>query len=147
MIGSMRVLGTVLCVAATAGFGGAMAAEQALYANDEGQVVFVTPSGNIGCTYTPEGGTSVYETADGDAELICERVEPSYVTVILPASGKGKRIDNPGEQGCCSDDQALAYGGSASIGPFLCISRKTGLSCENEDGHGFLISKAKIKLH
>jgi hypothetical protein len=29
------------------------------------QEIFVMPSGNIGCVYTPAGGTPVYQPADG----------------------------------------------------------------------------------
>src|SRR4051812_41011929 len=36
---------------------------QSMYGNDEGQVEFTMPSGNIGCVYTPAGGTSFYETS------------------------------------------------------------------------------------
>ena len=49
--------------------------------NDQGFTEFNMPSGNIGCFYTPEGGTDVYKTSDGGAELSCDRVEPSYVRV------------------------------------------------------------------
>jgi len=28
---------------------------QKMIASEEGQIVFVMPSGNIGCTYTPKG--------------------------------------------------------------------------------------------
>ncbi|MER9496418.1 hypothetical protein NKI86_32220, partial [Mesorhizobium sp. M0320] len=59
------------------------AGSQTVPANAEGQVEFNTPSGNIGCIYTPKGGTSTYEPQDGGPELSCSRVEPSYITIIL----------------------------------------------------------------
>ncbi len=77
---------------------------------------FAMPSGNIGCHYIPAGGTDVYEPADGRAELQCDRVEPSYVAVILGEKGKAKRIDDPGEQGCCSMVQVLDYGKTIAVG-------------------------------
>ena len=43
--------------------------------------------------------TDVYLPADGGPELICERVEPSYVTVILRSEGEATVIEDPGEQG------------------------------------------------
>lgn len=127
--------------------GAARAETQRLSSGPDGEVIFVTPSGNIGCIYIPAGGTSVYESADGQAELQCDRVEPSYVTVILGAKTRAKRINEPGEQGCCSLDQPLDYGNSWSEGPFTCLSSKTGLTCSSRAGHGFFISKAKIEVH
>ncbi|MER9892713.1 hypothetical protein NKJ40_11460 [Mesorhizobium sp. M0119] len=84
----------------------------------EGQIEFNTPSGNIGCIYTPKGGTSTYEPQDGGPELSCSRVEPSYVTIILGPKGPATLIKNPGEQGCCGDVAKLAYGNSWSKGRF-----------------------------
>ena len=43
--------------------------------NDQGFTEFNMPSGNIGC-FVPAGGTDVYKTSDGGAELSCDRVEP-----------------------------------------------------------------------
>lgn len=62
--------------------------------NDQGFTEFNMPSGNIGYFYVPAGGTDVYKTSDGGAELSCDRVEPSYVRVQLGASGKAERITN-----------------------------------------------------
>lgn len=122
-----------------------LAAEQELDENEDGQIVFVMPSGNVGCTYTPEGGTEIYEPAGGGPELICERVEPSYVTVILGPKGKPKRINNPGEQGCCGAEQVLDYGNESYFDGFVCYSERTGLVCETDDGaHGFSMARAKI---
>lgn len=140
----------VLAVAASAMMlvGFAFAEEQEIEPDDHGQIAFVTPSGNIGCLYTPRGGTDIYEPIDGGPELTCERVEPDYVTVILGPADEAQRIDDPGEQGCCGDDEALGYGNSLALEGFTCVSEKTGLSCETEDEeHGFLISKAKIMVY
>ena len=125
----------------------ASGAEQSIGADDQGQVDFVTPSGNIGCTYTPEGGTDVYMPAGGGPELQCSRIEPSYVTVILGPGGPPERIDNPGEQGCCSVEPKLEYGNSWSAGPFTCASTTSGLSCRSAAGHGFSMSRASITTH
>ena len=56
--------------------------------NDQGFTEFNMPSGNIGCFYMPDGGTDVYKTSDGGAELSCDRVEPSYVRVMLGDSAR-----------------------------------------------------------
>ena len=58
--------------------------------NDQGFTEFNMPSGNIGCFYVPAGGTDVYKTSDGGAELSCDRVEPSYVRVMLGSFGQGR---------------------------------------------------------
>src|SRR6218665_995514 len=61
------------------------------------QEEFVLPSGNIGCIYTPEGGTDVYVPEDGGPELACDRVEPRYVRAILSAKGPGRLLKNVGD--------------------------------------------------
>ena len=57
--------------------------ERIFPADTDGTITFTMPSGNVGCTYVPAGGTPVYDTATGDAELHCTRVEPRYLVVIL----------------------------------------------------------------
>ncbi|AZI36633.1 hypothetical protein NT2_05_02070 [Caenibius tardaugens NBRC 16725] len=126
--------------------GAAPPTSPAIAAGPDGQVVFTTPSNNIGCTFTPAGGTAVYTPRDGGPELVCERVAPRYVTVIIGPKGAVKRIDNPGEQGCCSLDHVLAYGQTWSSGPFTCQSRPTGLTCRRKDGRGFSLSRASVKV-
>ena len=69
--------------------------------NDQGFTEFNMPSGNIGCFYVPAGGTDVYKTSDGGAELSCDRVAPSYIRVQLGSSGKAERITNVGDPSCC----------------------------------------------
>jgi hypothetical protein len=124
----------------------AHAAEQSIPASAEGQIEFNTPSDNIGCIYTPKGGTGTYQPQDGGPELSCSRVEPSYITIILGPKGPATLIKNPGEQPCCSDVTRLAYGNSWSAGPFLCQSSTKGLTCTATNGHGFFISKAKATV-
>ncbi|TIV69441.1 MAG: hypothetical protein E5V89_18800 [Mesorhizobium sp.] len=124
----------------------AHAGNQTIPANAEGQIEFHTPSGNIGCIYTPKGGTSTYQPQDGGPELSCSRVEPSYVTVILGPKGPATLIKNPGEQGCCGDVTKLGYGNSWSKGSFTCLSSKKGLTCTSSSGHGFFVSKAKVTV-
>lgn len=79
---------SVATLAALAWLPLAHAAEQTIPASADGQVEFNAPSGNIGCIYTPKGGTSTYEPKDGGPELSCSRVEPSYITVILGPKGR-----------------------------------------------------------
>lgn len=118
---------------------------QQMLANDEGQVEFVMPSGNIGCIYTPEGGTSVYETMDGLAEIQCDRVEPDYVRAILGGQGEGYLIDDVGDASCCSLTQQFGYDHVVTLGPFQCLSERRGLTCARDDGHGFFLSRALVQ--
>ena len=121
---------------------------QHLDANAYGQVEFSTPSGNIGCVYTPAGGTPVYETWDGGAELSCDRVEPDYLRAVLGESGAAHRINASelGEFGCCSLNPQLDYGFVAEFGPFQCLSDRKGLTCARADGHGFFLSRALVQV-
>ena len=106
---------------------------------------FVMPSGNIGCTYIPEGGTETYRPADGGPELSCDRVEPKYVRATLGRSGKAVVRTDVGDQGCCGGDRTIPYGETWSAGPFTCFSERTGLTCERNDGHSFLLSRARLR--
>ncbi len=125
----------------------AFAAEQEFDENDAGQIEFNMPSGNIGCLYTPEGGTDVYEPAGGGPELICERVEPRYVTVILSFEDEPEVIEDPGEQSCCGAGNIFKYGNRLELDGFACVSRRTGLACENDDGHGFIMARVGIDTY
>lgn len=111
-----------------------------------GQIEFVMPSQNVGCTYTPAGGTATYKPFDGGPELSCDRIAPSYVRVVLTHATL-RRFDNVGDQGCCSVENVLPYGARWSAGPFICESSQSGLSCSRADGRGFAISRASIELH
>lgn len=124
----------------------AVARDRSVPTGSTGQAEFITPSGNVGCTYTPKGGTATYEPTGGGPELICERVEPTYVTLIMGPNGRVKRIDNPGEQGCCSDRPKLAYGSTWSRGPYNCSSAAAGLTCSGPGGHGFFVSRNRITV-
>ena len=118
---------------------------QQMQANEEGQFEFVMPSGNIGCIYTPKGGTSVYETMDGLAEIQCDRVEPDYVRAILGGQADGYLIDDVGDASCCSLTQQFQYDHVVTLGPFQCLSERRGLTCAREDGHGFFLSRATVQ--
>jgi hypothetical protein len=67
-----------------------------------GEYNFTMPSSNVECIYSPAGGTDAYETADGRAELSCDRVRPSYLRVALSSSGAPKNYTHVGDASCCS---------------------------------------------
>jgi len=110
-----------------------------------GQIVFVTPSQKIGCTYTPKGGTPVYKPFDGGPELLCDLIEPKYLRVVLTPKNV-RRFNNVGDQGCCDVSNVLAHGSRWSLGPFTCDSAETGLTCKRTDGRGFFIGLKDIKV-
>jgi hypothetical protein len=119
---------------------------QQLQTSQYGQIEFGTPSGNIGCIFTPAGGTPVYETVNGGAEISCDRVEPNYVRTILGDSGAAYRINDVGDASCCSLTQTIQYGKTVELGTFQCLSERRGLTCARADGHGFFLSRALIQV-
>lgn len=123
----------------------AAAAEVELEANESGQIEFIMPSGNIGCIVTPEGGTEVYQPEGGGPEIMCDRVEPEYVRVVL-AADTAEELDEVADPSCCGAEHVLQYGESASIEGFVCYSETTGLTCNTEDeAHGFKMARAGIE--
>jgi hypothetical protein len=121
-------------------------AEPQIFPAEDGAISFSTPTGNIGCTYIPAGGTSVYFPKNGGPELQCDRVEPVYLRFFLYKSGKAEKFTNVGDAGCCSADNTLVYGNSWSKGPFRCISARGGLTCRRGK-NGFFISRGRVNLY
>lgn len=142
----MTRAGLACALMAVAAGAPALAASQSFPAQS-GQIGFLTPSDNIECIYTPEGGTPHYQPADGGPELQCDRAAPTYLRFVLAKSGKAVKIANVGDQGCCGGSNTLQYGSTWSEGPFTCQSAKAGLTCTRDDSHGFFISKGKTKVY
>jgi hypothetical protein len=107
---------------------------------------FMLPSGNIGCAYIPAGGTAVYRSRDGRAELQCDRVAPAYVRIVLSETGQGAVQENLGEAPCCSGE-VLAHGQTWSRGPFACESAETGLTCTNASGNRLVLSRERAEAN
>lgn len=124
----------------------ANAADRSFMPDENGQIVFVTPSRNIGCTYIPKGGTEMYKPDDGGPELGCDRIEPKYIRLILSASGKAFIFEMEGDTACCDDVNVLNYGDRWKAGPFTCTSDESGLTCRRKDGHGFFASRNKYTV-
>ena len=114
--------------------------------NDQGQIAFTLPSGNIGCVFTPEGGTDTYEPMGGGPELSCDRVEPAYVRVIMGPKGKPKRYNDVGDASCCGSDNVFDYGEVWEMDGFRCTSSTRGLTCER-GSRGFSMSRKVIKVY
>jgi hypothetical protein len=103
---------------------------------------FRTPSGNIGCAMY-EGGAR------------CDIRKRDWKPLPRPAScseevdyGQGLAISHGGEATfvCAGDtaldpgSSALSYGTASEVGGSECISRRDGVTCVNQAGHGFFIS-------
>ena len=142
----MRMVLTLI-MAALLAVAPAYAKEQVFTAEDDGQITFVMPSGNIGCIYTPEGGTDTYEPVDGGPEISCYRIAPSYVNITLGPKSAAVLTRNPGEQGCCGGANVFAYGNIVTFDGFICSSSDAGLVCETPDKkHGLCLSRTRT-LH
>ncbi len=109
-----------------------------------GTTEFAVAGGNVGCTYTPAGGTAVYTTHDGRAELFCDRVEPAYTRVSMSEQGAARVVPTD-ERGCCSGAM-LAPGARWSEGPFSCEVSEAGVACSNADNHGFTLSRSQADV-
>lgn len=107
----------------------------------DGTISFVMPSGNVGCTFIPPGGTPVYATATGAEELHCTRVEPDYRVVILQPNAGGHRPLVPGEVPGLNPGPVFPYGSFWRAGAFTCLSARSGLTCINASGAGLRLSR------
>ena len=126
--------------------GQAQSAQPVTFAPDQsGQINFVVSALNLGCTFTPKGGTAVYKPSGGGPELSCDQTEPRYVRVVLTEKTM-RRYDQVGDQGCCNVENELKPGASWTQGPFTCYASDVGLTCKRRDGRGFSVAKAKITL-
>ena len=111
-----------------------------------------TPSGNIHCTFGD----------DMDGNIDCEIIEVTTQSPDLPAKPASCDLDygtrffmeregNP-TMPCHGDTvrnpkgSVIPYGGSFALHGITCVSEETGLTCSNEDGHGFRLSKARQEL-
>jgi hypothetical protein len=96
---------------------------------------FHTPSQNISCLY----GSNI----DGGAYLRCDVYSLNDTAFTLRRRGRAHRVHVTDAVGRGAGRQ-LAYGQSATYGPFKCTSRRSGLTCRSKpSGHGFKLSRAK----
>lgn len=110
---------------------------------------FATPSRNIGCI--------------GDrTEVRCDIRSFSFIPPKRPANcqlewGDSYFVRPTGRgKGSCHGDttlpvpgqkvRILKYGTSIRFGKITCTSRTAGLTCHNEDAHGFFLSRGKLRL-
>jgi hypothetical protein len=111
---------------------------------------FVSPSRNIGCI-----GTNAF--------VRCDIAQTRATPPPRPAScrldwGTAFEVERRGRgHGLCAGDTALPspgqrvrvlrYGTTIRLGNGLrCTSRRTGLTCLNQPGHGFFLSRGGIRV-
>ena len=109
-------------------------------------IAFRSPSGNIACALM----SGAYAGAR------CDMRDLTHSFPNRPADcdldwGDAFGIDAGGRQGqvLCHGDtvidpnaMTLGYGQTATLGDITCTSDKTGMTCQNAQGHGFTIAKA-----
>jgi hypothetical protein len=92
---------------------------------------FVSPSGNISCQV---GLTRALCLTGTPAQSVTMGITGSYTT----CTGL-QCLSNAGD-----GTPTLAYGTETGVGPFLCESATTGVTCTTTDGRGFQISSSGI---
>lgn len=113
-------------------------------------VFFRSPTGNISCLFDVGEVTEVrcdmaqlnrsFTTPPEDCDL-------DWGDSFAVAEG-----DRRGQLFCHGDTvvdpeaEVLDYGSSLSFGGIACLSAKTGITCQNADGHGFSLSRKQQKL-
>lgn len=142
MTTSLRVLiaGAAAAAAIAAGAGSASAA-----------VTFATPSLNVGCYGTSTDVRCDIRRSSARRPSKPRSCEFDWGTAFgLTRTGRGRGL-------CVSDTvlpdpsnppRILRYGRSIRVNKrIVCTSRTTGLRCRNTAGHGFLLSRQRIRLY
>jgi hypothetical protein len=115
------------------------------------QAQFRSPTGNIHCFMF---------AGDGDWwGARCDILEATRSFAVPPADcdldwGHAFEVPARGAAGpvCAGDTVAdpgapvLGYGRSVSIGGVICTSEQTGMTCQNRQGHGFSLSRARQRV-
>jgi len=102
--------------------------------------VVQSPTGNIACGI-------YYGSTPDDQKVHCATLSPPQTAdmtvsgAVKSCSGSTCNLGNPG-----FEVPALAYGSATGVGPFLCVSAITGMTCSVTGGRGFTISRAGIEL-
>ncbi|MFD1344252.1 DUF6636 domain-containing protein [Litorisediminicola beolgyonensis] len=107
---------------------------------------FETPSGNIDCVVGVGGDSSditctIYERSGPPARPRPGSCRGTWGHSFEMFSRGAVRMicDGPLRNG--SAQEIAPYGVTGAPGGFECTSERTGLTCRNEDGHGFFLSR------
>jgi hypothetical protein len=106
---------------------------------------FRTPSSNIGCVSSADprlGGTylrcDILSGLKPKPRLACEL----DLTGFQMAPKGRSSVVCAGDTAVNRQARALRYGSKWSRAGFTCTSKKAGLRCRNQSGHGFFLSRA-----
>lgn len=109
-------------------------------------VNFRTPSGLVYCGYTTGPDflrcDTQYPTRFSGRD--CDEGDFGQAFGMTP-TGRGRPL-------CVSDSvydrkaKVLRYGTTRRYGPFTCTSRRSGLTCKNRRGHGWVLSRQRQKV-
>jgi len=99
---------------------------------------FFLPSHNIGCEVSYQRGSGIAD------ETYCQTEQPPQ-SVRMSTNGVFKSCTGPSCLGNAGQGTpTLAYGLSASLGPFTCRSAPSGVTCTVTSGRGFSLSNAGV---
>ena len=112
--------------------------------------MFRTPSGNIGCYYSPKDPTTAaYLRCDIRTRLKPTPPKPARCVDLdwgdsyeLNLTGRA-RLTCHGDTAIDPRARVLAYGVTWRRNGFSCVSRLAGLTCRNRSGHGFFLSRKR----
>jgi len=97
---------------------------------------FFSPSGNISCEVD-------YHRAGVPDGAYCETLAPARSVTMSVAGTYTTCTGMQCESNAAEGTPTLAYGTETGVGPFLCQSATTGITC-TADGKGFLIAASGI---
>jgi len=109
-------------------------------------VTIRTPTGNIGCAYAHFAQQPVFLRCDIRTGLVPKPPRPKGCDVDW-GYGYSMKPFGRADSFCAGDTvldrraRVLAYGHTWKRGGFTCTSRRTGLTCHNLSGHGFVLSR------
>jgi hypothetical protein len=110
---------------------------------------FQSPSGNIQCGYSEDCflRCDILQTANRPPSRPAEcELEWGNAFEMSAGDGQAARICH-GDTVMDPQSLVLNYGQSWSAGGFSCISSERGMSCRNQRGAGWDLSRASQKLH
>jgi len=116
-------------------------------------VSFRTPSKNIYCAYSSGLGSPAYLRCDIRSGLHHPTPGAHHCVEGVYGQSIGMTKTGAAQVLCISDTtynpqaRVLAYGTSWSRDGFRCTSRSSGLTCTNQRGHGFFLSRQSWKVH
>jgi hypothetical protein len=114
-----------------------------------GIFMFEMPSKRIGCAVSSDPSTircdTAFQTRFSRSGHRCQFGDYGQA-FEMRRSGAAKAICAGDTVLSAPDARTIPYGRTWLLGPYTCISRKSGLSCRNPDGHGIALSLQAQKV-